>query len=83
MGLQVSTYGVSGMEFESIDVSGRDVIFHLKDFMADMEYNFMDGFIGVIDKDELDTMTKEELLWGCHPMDPTTWPSTPPAPTRS
>lgn len=69
-GLQVSTYGVSGMEFESIEVSGRDVIFHLSQYMADLEYNFMDGFIGVIDKDELDSMTAEELLWGCHPYGP-------------
>ena len=45
----------------------RNVIIHLSEYQADMEYNFMSSFVGVIDKDELDTMSNDELLWGCHP----------------
>ena len=69
-GLQVSAYADGYQNIDSMEINGRDVIIHLKEYQADMEYNFMQCFIGVIDKDELDSMSKEELLWGCHPYGP-------------
>lgn len=69
-GLEVSSYADGYKNIESIEVSGRDVIFHLTEFQADMEFNFMQCFVGVIDKDELDTMSKEDLLWKAHPYGP-------------
>ncbi len=66
-GRQVSEYADGYQNIESMEVDGRNVIVHLSEYQADMEYNFQSCFVGIIDKDELDTMTKDELLWGCHP----------------
>lgn len=66
-GLEVSEYADGYQNIESMEVDGRDVIVHLKEYQADMEYNFESCFVGIIDKDELDSMSKDELLWGCHP----------------
>lgn len=66
-GREVGTRSESYKSIESMEVNGRDVIIHLSNFQADMEFNFENYFIGVIDKDEIESMTKEEMLWGCHP----------------
>ena len=66
-GLECSTWADGYKAIESMEVDGRDVIIHLSEYQADMEFNFMNTFIVVIDKDELDTMSNDELLWGCHP----------------
>src|SRR5699024_10490456 len=52
---------------ESMEVEGRQVTLNLTQFRSDMQYYLCAGFVTVIDKDELDTMTNEELMWGCHP----------------
>ena len=66
-GLDVSPYSDGYSNIESMDVDGRQVNLHLSEFRSDMQYYFCAGFVTVIDKDELDTMTNEELMWGCHP----------------
>lgn len=66
-GLENSTFADGYSLIESMEIDGRDVIIHLSEYQADMEFNFMSSFVGVIDKDELDTMSNDELLWGCHP----------------
>ena len=66
-GLDVSPYSDGYSKIESMDVDGRQVTLHLSEFRSDMQYYFCAGFVTVIDKDELDTMTNEELMWGCHP----------------
>ena len=66
-GKELSTWADGYASIESMEIDGRDVILHLSEYQADIEFNFMSGFIGVIDKDELDTMSNEELLFGCHP----------------
>ena len=69
-GREVSEYAEGYANIESMEVDGRDVIVHLSEYKADMEWNFMSCFTGLIDKDELDTMSKDELLWGAHPYGP-------------
>lgn len=66
-GLDVSPYSDGYSNIESMDVDGRQVTLHLSEFRSDMQYYFCAGFVTAIDKDELDTMTNEELMWGCHP----------------
>lgn len=66
-GLDVSPYSDGYSNIESMEVDGRQVTLHLSEFRSDMQYYFCAGFVTVIDKDELDTMTNEELMWGCHP----------------
>ncbi len=66
-GLDVSPYSDGYGNIESMEVDGRQVILHLTQFRSDMQYYFCAGFVTVIDKDELDTMTDEELMWECHP----------------
>lgn len=50
-----------------MDIDGRQVTLHMSEFRADMQYYLCAGFVTVIDKDELDSMTDEDLMWGCHP----------------
>lgn len=66
-GLDVSPYNWGYNNIESMDVDGRQVTLNLSHFRSDMEYYFCAGFVTVIDKDELDSMDDEELMWGCHP----------------
>ena len=66
-GLDVSPYKDGYSNIESMDVDGRQVTLHLSEFRSDMQYYLCAGFVIVIDKDELDSMSNEELMWGCHP----------------
>ena len=69
-GLEVSPYADGYSNIESIDIDGRTVTLNLSSFSSDMEYYFCADFITLIDKDELDTMSNDELMWGCHPYGP-------------
>lgn len=66
-GKEVSEYADGYANIESMEVDGRNVIVHLSEYQADMEYNFESCFVGMIDKDEIESMSKDEMLWGCHP----------------
>ena len=66
-GLKVSPYSDGYSNIQSMDIDGRTVTLHLSEFRSDMQYYLCAGFVGVIDKDELDTMSDDELMWGCHP----------------
>lgn len=66
-GKEVSPYADGYANIESMEVDGRNVILHLSEYSAAMLYNFTDCFIGVIDKDQLDTLSKDELMWGAVP----------------
>jgi len=66
-GKKVSPYADGYANIKSMDIDGRNVIVHLKEYQADMEFNFCQCFTGVIDKDEIDSMSKDDMLWGCHP----------------
>lgn len=69
-GLEISEYADGYSSIIGMEIDGRDVIMTLSEFQADMESNFQSPFIGIIDKDELDSMSKDEMLWGCHPYGP-------------
>ena len=69
-GLEVSPYADGYSNIESIDIDGRTVTLNLSHYSCDMEYYFCADFICLIDKDELDTMSNDELMWGCHPYGP-------------
>lgn len=65
-GLEYSTWADGYKTIESMERRAK-CHYTPSEYQADMEYNFMSSFVGVIDKDELDTMSNDELLWGCHP----------------
>ena len=66
-GLEVSQYASGYQTIESMEIDGRNVIIHLSEYQADMQYNFQSCFIGILDKDEIDNMSSDDKLWGCHP----------------
>lgn len=66
-GRKVSPYADGYAAIESMEVDGRNVVVHLSEYQADMVYNFQSVFVGMIDKGELDTLSSDEMLWGCHP----------------
>ena len=69
-GLKVSPYADGYDNIKSIDIDGRTVKLNLSHFSSDMEYYFCADFICLIDKDELDSMSDDELMWGAHPYGP-------------
>lgn len=66
-GKEVSPYADGYSNIESMEVDGRNVIFHLTSFRSDMLYYLGECFMGVIDKDQLDSMSTDELMWGAVP----------------
>lgn len=66
-GLDVSPYKDGYSNIESMEIDGRQVTLHLTEFRSDMQYYFCAGFVIIIDKDELDSMSNEELMWESHP----------------
>lgn len=66
-GKQVSPYADGYSNITSMEVDGRKVIFHLSSFRSDLLYYLGDCFMGVIGKDQLDSMSKDELMWGAVP----------------
>lgn len=66
-GLDVSPYKDAYENITDMSVDGRTVTMQISSYACDMEYNFTSDFICIIDKDELDSMSDDELLWGSHP----------------
>ena len=50
-----------------IDLDGRNVILHIDHYSADLYAALAGSFCIILDKDELDAKTPDELLWDCHP----------------
>lgn len=69
-GQKVSPYNSGYSNIEKMDVDGRTVTLHFSHYRSELEYYLTSGFLVVIDKDELDTMTDEELMWDSHPYGP-------------
>ena len=69
-GLEVSPYKDGYDNIESIEVNDRQITLNLSSFSSDMEYYFTADFICLIDKDELDSMSNDELMWESHPYGP-------------
>ncbi|MDD2230654.1 MAG: ABC transporter substrate-binding protein [Candidatus Cloacimonetes bacterium] len=69
-GHEVGVYADGFSNIESIDVDGTKVIFHLSTFRSDLLYYLGECFMGVIDSEQLETMTKDELMWGAIPYGP-------------
>ena len=66
-GLEISPYADGYSNIESMDIDGRQITMHLSNFRSDMLYNLGSCFVGVIDKDQLDSMDQDELMWGAVP----------------
>jgi len=69
-GLAVSPYADGISCISDIEIDGNNVVIHLSRFSSDFMFNLCQCFVGVIDKDQLDTMSDEELLWGAIPYGP-------------
>lgn len=69
-GSTCSPYADGYENIESIDIDGRQVTFHLSNFRSDLLYYLGECFIGILDKDQIDSMSKDELLWGAVPYGP-------------
>lgn len=66
-GKEVSVYADGYSNIESMDVDGRQVILHLTEFRSDLLYYLGEVFMGVIDKDQLESLSKDELMWQAVP----------------
>lgn len=69
-GKEVSPYADGYSNIESMEIDGRQVVFHLSNFRSDLLYYLGECFMGVIDKSQLDSMSKDELMWGAVPYGP-------------
>lgn len=66
-GQEVSVYADGYSNIDSMEVDGRQVILHLSEFRSDLLYYLGEVFMGVIDKDQLDSLSKDELMWQAVP----------------
>jgi ABC-type transport system substrate-binding protein len=69
-GKGISPYADGYSNIESIDIDGRQVVFHLTNFRSDMLYYLGECFICILDKDQIDSMSQDELTWGAVPYGP-------------
>ncbi len=69
-GHEVGVYADGFSNIESIDVDGTTVTFHLSTFRSDLLYYLGECFMGVIDSEQIETMTPDELMWGAVPYGP-------------
>ncbi len=69
-GQEISPYADGYTNIESIDIDGRQITFHLSSFSSAMLYYLGECFMGVIDKDQLDSLTPDELMWQAVPYGP-------------
>lgn len=66
-GKEVSPYADGYSNIESMEVDGRKVVLHLTEFRSDLLYYLGEVFMGVIDKDQLESLSKDELMWQAVP----------------
>lgn len=69
-GHEVGVYADGFSNIESIDVDGETVVFHLSTFRSDLLYYLGECFMGVIDSEQIATMTPDQLMWGAVPYGP-------------
>jgi len=62
-----SDWGYGYTNIVSMEVDGQDVICYLSEYRSDLEYFLTQPFIGIISKKQLETMSRDELLWGALP----------------
>lgn len=62
-----SDWGYGYSNIESMEVDDRDVICYLSEYRSDLEYFLTKAFMGIISKEQLETMNRDELLWGAIP----------------
>lgn len=62
-----SDWGDGYSNIESMEIDGNDVICHLSDYRSDLIYFLSHAFMGMISADQINTLTKDELLWQAVP----------------
>jgi len=65
-----SDWGYAYTNIIDIQVDGRDAVCTLSEYRADTDYFFVQPFIGLIPSEQVETMTRDELLWGALPYGP-------------
>ena len=65
-GQAISPYAEGWENIETIDADNETgkVVFHLSRFSSDLLYYLGECFIGVIDKDQIDSLSQDEMMWG-------------------
>lgn len=69
-GLEISPYNSDYQCIQSIDIDGNDVIFNLSEYSQCFMFYLQSPFFCIIDKDQIDTLTEEELLMNAMPYGP-------------
>jgi peptide/nickel transport system substrate-binding protein len=64
---EVSPFSANFAVFTDIVEDGRNVILTLDHYSTDAYNALTQSFVTVMDKDELESKTDEELYWDCHP----------------
>ena len=66
-GLEVSPYNVDYTSIESITVDGNKVVLSLEEFSTTILYYLSSNFMSLLDKDQIESMSEEELLTKASP----------------
>ncbi len=64
---EISPFSSQFSTIESMEISGRDVIFHLSTYAADLTNALASSWVNILDTSEIESKTADELLWDCTP----------------
>lgn len=64
---KVSPFASQYSTITSMEADGRDVILHVDHYSSDLYAALANSFTTIMDKDELEAKSDDELLWDCHP----------------
>ncbi|MDR1568884.1 MAG: ABC transporter substrate-binding protein [Oscillospiraceae bacterium] len=62
-----SDWGYAYTSIIDIQIDGRDAVCTLSEYRADLDYFLVQPFIGLIPSEQIESMTRDELLWGALP----------------
>ncbi|MDR2657012.1 MAG: ABC transporter substrate-binding protein [Oscillospiraceae bacterium] len=62
-----SDWGYAYTNIIDIQVDGRDAVCTLSEFRADLEYFLVQPFIGLIPSEQIESLSRDELLWKALP----------------
>ncbi len=64
---EISPFSANYAAFVGFEEDGRNVILTLDHYSTDAYNALTESFMTVLDKDEIESKTDEELYWDCHP----------------
>lgn len=64
---EVSPFGSELDVIDKMEIEDMDVVIYLKDYSSSIKSTLSGGFVTIMDTEDIENKSKEELRWGCMP----------------